>query len=141
MARYTVQITFKVAGLRRPVEKVVHGLPGRRPSVRLYGSEGMLAATGAVHEDSPADAAMAVAREVGRQWSKADGPLQLVAWTAHRERALALLGRRERGVGGTSLIWDDGDDPGEEGGAGVREPRRPLPGPGSMSAALDLPTD
>jgi hypothetical protein len=34
---------------------------------------------------------------------------------------------------------DDGDDPDDGGLAGVREPRRPKPSPGSMSAALDEP--
>lgn len=133
MPRYTVQITFRAPGLRAPVEQVVHGLPGRAASVRLYGSEGMLAATGTVHEESPAEAAMAVARAVGRQWSKAQGALQLVAWTAQRERVLALGGRRRGGSSGRSLPWDDD----EGGSAGVREPRRPLPGPGSIGAALD----
>jgi hypothetical protein len=35
--------------------------------------------------------------------------------------------------------FDDGDDPDDGGLAGVREPRRPKPGPGHLSAALDDP--
>jgi hypothetical protein len=36
--------------------------------------------------------------------------------------------------------FDDGDDDPDDGGlAGVREPRRPKPGPGHLSAALDEP--
>jgi hypothetical protein len=35
--------------------------------------------------------------------------------------------------------FDDGDDPDDGGLAGVREPRRPKPGPGHLSAALDEP--
>ena len=37
------------------------------------------------------------------------------------------------------LRFDDGDDPDDGGLAGVREPRRPKPGPGHLSAALDEP--
>ena len=37
------------------------------------------------------------------------------------------------------LRWFDDDDPDDGGLAGVREPRRPRPGPGHLSAALEEP--
>jgi hypothetical protein len=141
MSRYHVQITFEAPGLRSSMMQKTHSLPGRGASMRMYGSEGMLAVSAVVHAESPADAAMAVTREVGKHWTKAAGPLRLISWRAHRERSLAGLGRRGSGSWGASLPWDGGSGPDDEGGglAGVREPRRPLPGPGSLHAALDLP--
>jgi hypothetical protein len=142
MPRYTVQITFEAPGLVGPVLRAVHRLPGRGASMRLLGSDGTLAVSAIAHGESPADAAMVVARELGRRWSKSKGPLRLLSWRAHRERALVGLGRGSV-TRGTNLPWGEGWDDGgdDEGGglAGVREPRRPSPGPGSLHAARDLP--
>jgi len=133
MARYKVQMTFETPGLRTPL-KVTHRLPGRAASMRWLGGDGTLAVTARVPAETAADAAMAVVSAVQVRWRKHLGTLQMRSWTAHRERV--LLGGRGAGTG-----WIAGNDdrPDEGGSAGVREPRRPLPGPGSLHAALDLP--
>jgi len=48
-------------------------------------------------------------------------------------------GRRDVVVLAAGGRWDDGSNDG--GLAGVREPRRPKPGPPSLTMALDLPRD
>lgn len=138
MARYTVHMTFDTPGQPKRL-KVTHRLLGRAGLIQLIGGDGRLAVSASwVSAESPADAAMSVVRTVVQHWPKSRGPLTMRSWTAHRERA--LLGRR--GTGGSA--WNgsrpfDGDDGDEGGSAGVREPRRPLPGPGSLHAAADLP--
>ena len=47
--------------------------------------------------------------------------------------------RRRITAGGSVAPRGDWGPPEDDGGAGVREPRRPLPTPPSMSQALDLP--
>jgi len=151
MARYTVLMTFETPGLRASFERK-HSLRGPASSIRMLASEGRLAVTAAgVRSDSPADAALKVATEVGRFWAKTDGPLKVASWRADRERVL-IGGRRRRGdvAFGTSP-WPEGFPPGSsgwpgddegdagDGSAGVREPRRPKPGPGSMSMEAELP--
>ena len=137
MGRYTVQMTFETPGRREPL-KQTRRLPGRATSMQLIGCDGLLAVSASrVSAESPADAAMIVVQAVNRQWPKGRGPLKMRSWTANRERV--LLGSR-RSRSGWSATWPYDDDSGDEGGsAGVREPRRPLPGPGSLHAALDLP--
>lgn len=48
---------------------------------------------------------------------------------------------RRRRVRGRKLVgyFAGGTGGDDDGSAGVREPRRPLPGPSSLSATLDLP--
>ena len=134
MARYTVHMTFETPGQIAPV-RVIQRLPGRAVSMELLGGEGSLAvAASQVVAESPAEAAMAVTAAVNRRWQKRQGPLKLRSWTANRERV--LFGRRNGSTWNSSTWNDDGD---QGGSAGVREPRRPLPGPGSMHAALDEP--
>jgi hypothetical protein len=133
MARFMVQMTFETPGLREPL-RVTRRLPGHTSSMQCLGGDGMLAVSAAnVQAESPADAAMIVVRAVNRQWMKSRGPLKMVSWRAHRKRV--LLGGRGRNSSG----WPWSDDGDEGGSAGVREPRRPLPGPGSLHAAADLP--
>jgi hypothetical protein len=143
MAAYQVMMTFEVPQLRSPREWEIR-LPRFQRHLRIYGANGLLSVTGTVREDSPADAAITVATVIMRQWDKSEGPIKVASWTAHRERAFAGVGRRSGGVSSEGLglrrLWDD-EGPDEGGSAGVREPRRPLPGPGSMSAALELPRD
>jgi hypothetical protein len=135
MARYTVHMTFETPGRLAPL-KSTHRLPGRAGSMRLLGSDGSLAVTAArVSAESPADAAMIVVRAVNDRWLKGNGALIMRSWTAHRERAL-LGSRRGSSSSAWNGTWPDDD---EGGSAGVREPRRPLPGPGSLHAALDPP--
>ncbi len=140
MARYVVNMTFEVAagsgrhggaGLRAGV------LPGRG-SIRYIAGGGTLAVTAVVRSESAVDAALDVADRARAQWTRdGSGPIRMVSWTAHRERALAGLGRR-RGPSGSS--WLDDGPPDEGGGlAGVREPRRPNPPPSTLSAARDVP--
>jgi hypothetical protein len=143
MPRFTVQITFETPGLQGEI-KASHSLPGLGAHMQMLASGGLLAVSAVVRAHSAADAAMTVSTEVGQRWSKADGPLKLLNWKAYRERVFA--GRSAgSGAGGGLLFNSDTffprDDDDEGGTAGVREPRRPLPGPGSLSAALDLPTD
>ena len=131
-------MTFETPGQTKPV-KITHRILGRVGSMQLLGGDGSLAVSASwVSAESPADAAMIVVRAVSQRWPKGRGSLTMRSWTAHRERV--LLGRR--GPSGSS--WNgsrpfDGDDGDEGGSAGVREPRRPLPGPGSLHAAADLP--
>jgi len=105
--------------------------------MRLLGAHGLLAVSASrVSAESPAEAAMAVVSAVHDRWHKRQGALVMRSWTAHRDRVL-VGGRREFEAG----TWDWNDDHGDDGdgSAGVREPRRPLPGPGSLHAARDLP--
>jgi hypothetical protein len=148
MARYTVQMTFEALALREPIDKSIR-LHGWAAALQLLGDDGMLAVSASkVVADSPSDAASLVTAAVMREWSKNQGPLKMLTWTAHRDRA--LVGGRSRAQGfGRGWDWDlftwhpddgdDGDDPG--GSAGVREPRRPKPGPPSLHLAVDPPAE
>ena len=133
MARFTVQMTFETPS-QLASHTAMHRLPGRTATMRWLGSDGSLAVTAfRVQAESPAEAAMIVMKAVQSRWFKSRGPLQMRSWTARQDRVL-IGGRR-----GASGSWSGRrDDDGDEGGsAGVREPRRPLPGPGSLHAALD----
>ena len=135
MARYTVHMTFETPGQRVPL-RVNHRLPGRAASMRWLGGDGSLAVSASrVSAETPAEAAMIVVSAVQARWRKHLGTLQMRSWAAHRDRV--LLGGR--GPGSVWISRNDSDGPDEGGSAGVREPRRPLPGPGSLHAALDLP--
>jgi hypothetical protein len=136
MGRYTVQMTFETPDQRSPLT-LTKRLPGSASSMRLLGADGLLAVSASrVSAESPAEAAMIVVQAVHARWSKSRGQLKMRSWTAHRERVLfGVRGRRDSSRGGP-WGWDDGD---EGGSAGVREPRRPLPGPGSLHVARDLP--
>jgi hypothetical protein len=127
-------MTFETPGQRAQLRVTEH-IPGWVGSMRLLGGDGSLAVSAGVRADSPSEAAMIVARAVYDRWPKQRGPVQLSSWTAHRARA--LFGRRSALPWDTIWPFDDGGD--EGGSAGVREPRRPLPGPGSLHAARDLP--
>jgi hypothetical protein len=61
----------------------------------------------------------------------AAGARRMTSWHPEGLPADPLEVLRER--------FDDGDDPDDGGLAGVREPRRPKPGPGHLSAALHEP--
>jgi hypothetical protein len=131
MGRYTVHMTFETPGQIAPV-KIVQRLPGRAASMELLGGAGSLAVAAAkVSAESPADAAQVVVQAVDRRWDKRRGPLTVRSWTASRERV--LFGARN------SSAWTGHRDDDEGGTAGVREPRRPLPGPGSLHAEREQP--
>jgi len=143
MARFTVHMTFEAPSRRGPVRTAgVARLP-RSGSVRYVAGEGLVAVTAVVRADTAAEAARQVREVVERdQAHHGFGPVRLLSWTTVRSvPALAGLGRRRRG--GIEW-WDAGgagsEDDGDEGGtAGVREPRRPRPSPGSLSAELEEP--
>jgi hypothetical protein len=69
--------------------------------------------------------------------------VRLLSWTATRHvPVLAGLARRRGSYAGGPVTWADGGEDGDEGGtAGVREPRRPTPSPGTMSAAAEPPQE
>ena len=138
MAKFTVQMTFETPLQRTPL-RVTHRLPGRTTSLQILAADGTTAVTASgVRAQTPAEAAMVVVSAVNARWLKSRGPLTMCSWSAHRERV--LVGRRGGAttIGrGSSWLDDDGWD--EGGSAGVREPRRPKPGPGSLQAARDLP--
>jgi hypothetical protein len=144
MAKYTVQMTFEAPGLRGHVNKTFR-LPGSEASMHLLGGDGMLAVSAAkVTAESPVDAAMAVMTAISSEWSKSQGPLKMLSWTANRDRVL-VGGRSRAGGAGRGWDWDhfthrpwddDGDDPG--GSAGVREPRRPKSGPPSLHLTREI---
>jgi hypothetical protein len=137
MARYTVHMTFEAPVLTAPL-KITHRLPGRAASMQMLGADGLLAVSASrVSAESPADAAMIVVNAVRDRWHKGRGGLKMRTWTAHRERV--LLGGRRGGSSGRGGAWFDDGGFDEGGSAGVREPRRPLPGPGSLHAEADLP--
>jgi hypothetical protein len=141
MATYQVMMTLEVPQLRLPRTWEIE-LPGRRAHLRVYGSAGRLAVNATVREEAPGDAAIVVAQAVMGEWKKSDGPIKVLKWTAHRSRVFAGLGRHPESFTSSHRPWGWHEGPDDEGGsAGVREPRRPLPGPGSMSAALELPRD
>ena len=142
MAKFTVTMTFEAPARRGPVRSSgLARMPGSG-SVRYLAGDGVIAVTGVVRADTAAEAAQDVCRLVERdQAHHGFGPVRLVSWTATRlVPAFAGPGRRRstRFRGGPET-WTDGDEGG--GTAGVREPRRPRPSPGSMSAALDPPND
>jgi hypothetical protein len=153
MAKYTVQITFEVSALRAPL-KITHRLPGRAASMRWLAADRLLAVSASrVSADSPEAAALVVVKSVLDRWPKSQGPIKMLSWTAGRERVL-VGARQGRSISGSAWPWldggfeggswiygrdDDRDDDDGGGSAGVREPRRPLPGPGSLYAARDLP--
>ena len=145
MARYTVQMTFEALALREPIDKTLR-LHGWAAALQMLGDDGMLAVSASkVVADSPSDAADSVTAAVLGEWSKNQGPLKLLSWTAHRDRA--LVGGRSKARGsGRGWDWDlftfrqdDGDDGDPGGSAGVREPRRPKPGPPSLHLAIEEP--
>jgi hypothetical protein len=146
MARYTVQMTFEALALHEPVDKTLR-LHGWAAALQMLGDDGMLAVSASkVVADSPSDAASLVTAAVMREWSKNQGPLKMLTWTAHRDRALVGGASRAREFGRgwdwDLFRWHPDDDEGDPGGsAGVREPRRPKPGPPSLHLALDEPSD
>ena len=150
MPRYIVHMTFEAPGLMEPVQASSHGglLPGRGFR-HLAGRDGRAFVLASVRAGSPADAAAEIVTWAQREWVHVGhGPLRMIGWTASpdvaRVGAMPFSRRRSQGFrpghGGRS----DGDwpDDGFWGGlAGVREPRRPPPSPGAMSAALDVPRE
>ncbi|HST82438.1 MAG TPA: hypothetical protein VLL08_11950 [Kineosporiaceae bacterium] len=135
MARYNVQMTFETPEQHSRLRSIKR-LPGRIGSMHLLGGDGFLAVSASgVSAESPADAAMIVVKAVQGSWSKRRGRLTMRSWTAHRERVLFGSRRGSDSAWSGAWDWDDGD---EGGSAGVREPRRPLPGPGSLHAARDI---
>ena len=140
MARYSVQMTFETPSVS---EEFAHGrrLGRGGQMINMLGSEGGVAVAAVVSADSTAEAADEVTRHVYEIWARhGRGPLNLVSWTARRIR-LATSGRRGRASGGP--FWTGGPfmgpDDDEGGTAGVREPRRPLPAPPSLSVELPIP--
>jgi len=144
MPRFAVQMTFAAPARSGPVR---HGHLARLPragGVRYLAGDGVIAATATVRADTAAEAAADVRRTVERdQARRGGGPVRVLSWTATRQvPVLAGPGRRRdtRFRGGPSS-WSDGDGDEGDGTAGVREPRRPGPAPGAMSAALDPPRE
>lgn len=140
MPRFTVQMTLAVPARPGPVHG---GSVTRRPgagTVRYLVGDGTVAVIAVVRAETAGEAAADVLHVVERdQVCAGNGPVRLVSWTATRHvPVFAGPGRRRntRFRGGPET-WTDGDDGG--GTAGVREPRRPRPSPGSTSAALDPP--
>jgi hypothetical protein len=142
MVRFTVQMTLAAPARCGPVRSGhVTRLP-RSGSVRYLAGDGVIAATATVRAETAGEAAADVRGAVERdQARQGNGPVRVLSWTATRHvPVLAAVGRRRhtRFRGGPES-WDEGDEGG--GTAGVREPRRPGPAPGSMSAALDPPQE
>lgn len=140
MARFSVQMTFEAPAQRTPSPQQVTILLPRGGTVRYVVGDGTIAVTAVVRADCAPDAAMRLCRAVEREESmRGRGPVRLASWTAMRSvPVLAGRGRRRQRFTGGGFGWDDGDG---DGTAGVREPRRPNPSPGTMSAALDEPKD
>ena len=147
MAKYTVLMTFEAPGLTAALDRRSTLRRGVASSIRLLASDGLLAVNAAgVRAETPSDAAVQIATEVGRRWDKSQGPLKVASWRADRERVRVGPRRRQTGYGqgpwpegflsSGSGDWPDEGDSGD-GSAGVREPRRPKPGPGSMSMQAD----
>ncbi|GAB3242300.1 hypothetical protein [Kineosporia babensis] len=139
MAKYTVAMTFETPGLRSAFERK-HS-PGRPlgSSIRMIAADGTLAVTASgVRAETHSEAALKVSTEIAQSWVKAHGPLKMASWRADRERVL-VGGRRRGGSVFGSGPWPEGFGNDEGGSAGVREPRRPKPGPGSMSMEAGLP--
>lgn len=141
MANYLVHLTFETPAQQAPL-RVAHRLPGRAASMQWLGGGGSLAVTARVRAESPVDAAQEVVRAVTDRWLKDRGPIRMRSWRADRSRVMAGLGGRggaswSAGSGGAGDDGGGGDGGG--GTAGVREPRRPLPGPGSLQAAVEPP--
>lgn len=147
MPKYTVSMTFEVPGLTAPLDQR-YPLRGMASSLHLLAADGLLAVTAAgIRAETAAEASMQVTTEVKHRWARANGVLRVVSWRATPERV--LFGRRGRGAGFGPGPTSDGptspgpkgdgpdDDGRDDGSAGVREPRRPRPGPGSMSMQAD----
>ena len=138
MPKYTVQMTLAAPALPGRVT-ITRRLPGRGASIRLIWSDGMIAVT-AVHVSAtlPAEAVQivfgAVHDTIQEHWRQVRGSLQQRSWRVHQERV--LIGAR-RGVV-TEWSWPPRDDGDSGGTAGVREPRRPRPGPGSARVAKSI---
>jgi hypothetical protein len=142
MPRFTVQMTFEAPALPPAIASAIAStrqLPGRA-SIRLLGSDGLLAVSGTgIKADSADEAAALVLTAVTGEWPKGQGLLRLASWRADPEMVLVTGWRRPgRPGGGWNRNDDDDDDPG--GSAGVREPRRPLPAPPSLQVALEDPS-
>jgi hypothetical protein len=137
MARFTVQMTFEAPAVTSPaIDGTVVRLP-RSGSVRYLACDGLVAVTAVLRADTATEAAREVENIVERRAAALGfGKVRAQSWTAHRS-VPALAGLR-RGRGGTEW-WLRGEDGDDGGTAGVREPRRPKPSPGTMSAARDLP--
>ena len=145
MARYTVLITFEAPGLKASFDRRLTLRRGVGSPIRMLAADGMLAVTASgVRADTPSEAAGQVTEKVAREWAKTHGQLKMASWRADRERVLVGgLRRRAQSVQGDGPGPDgwfgEGEGPDAGGSAGVREPRRPKPGPGSMSMQAELP--
>jgi hypothetical protein len=144
MPRFTVQMTLAAPSRSGPVRGGHVARLARAGSVRYLAGDGVIAVTATVRAETAAEAAADVRCAVERDQARSgNGPVRVLSWTATRQvPVLAGLGRgRNTRFRGGPASWTDGD--GDEGGgtAGVREPRRPGPAPGAMSAALDPPQE
>jgi hypothetical protein len=140
MARFSLQMSFSVPPQQKlPYTQVMSRVAGG--SVRYTAGDGIIAVTAVVRAESAAAAALQVCRLIEREEAhRGRGPVRLVSWTATRSvPVFAGLGRRTQRFAGEGPRWDDEGD--GDGTAGVREPRRPHPSPGTMSAALEPPHD
>ena len=140
MAKFHVHMTFAAPTQRDPRPRQTARL--RHGGMAGYlASDGTIAATARVRAESAADAARLLCEAVEREESMhGRGPVWPLSWTATRSvPVFAGLGRRRRWgwSGGAGDDW--GDDDG--GTAGVREPRRPRPSPGALSATLEPPRE
>jgi hypothetical protein len=140
MARFSVQMTFETPAQRTPSPQQVTMVLSRGTARYVVG-DGTIAVTAVVRAECAPEAALRLSRAMEREERlRGRGPVRLASWTAMRSvPVLAGRGRRQRFSGG-GFGWDDGEGDGD-GTAGVREPRRPKPSPGTMSAALDEPKD
>ena len=141
MAKFSVQMTFAAPAQRVPRYRQARVALPRGGTARYVVGDGTIAVTAVVRADSAADAALQLCRAVEREeQTHGRGPVRPLSWTATRSvPVLAGLGRRRlRWSGGA---WGDGWDDDDGGTAGVREPRRPRPSPGALSAALEPPQE
>ena len=140
MARFTVQMTFDAPALTPPSRSGTLARLPRAGSIRYVAGDGMVAVTGVLRADTATEAAAEVRVALERRAGALGlGAVRPLSWTATRSvPALAGL-RRRRGV----EWWHESDGGGGEddggGTAGVREPRRPKPSPGTLSAEAELP--
>ena len=154
MARYSDTAVFQVQGAKVPLgpDVLSRRLDASRTRHRFSYCDGTTLTVSVERSGAGEGAATTEALLAVRDaWRRATGQElgRTLTVRSHRSGVLPTLvsvGRRSRGRSATS--GDDlrgrgrpPEDPDDGGLAGVREPRRPRPGPGSLSAAREEPRD